>query len=142
MLAPCTIDNSCLPSTYWYVAALNALHYPDPHAVTCLRLRPGNEIRLLGGYHGALPLLAGSRRTVASSQTLAPSPRLPSILGLDRDSHVRFRAFRTRQPLACRRRRLQRRRTGGCCHERTCGRRLDVWRGRCGASEGALSGSV
>ena len=95
---------------------------------------------------GSTPRLGCRRSTssrqlstyVAASRTVAPSPSLPAILALDRDSHVRFRAFRTRELGACPRRWPWRRRTCGRCHERTRGRLLDLRRGRCGAPESAL----
>ena len=56
---------------------LDALDISTPRAVTCLRLRPVNEVRLPGGGPDDLRLQGRSRR---AWQRLEPSAHLPSLL--------------------------------------------------------------
>ena len=62
-LALFSIDSCSSHSALLRSAAVNPLRYSNPCAVTCLRPRPGNGVRLPGWGAGALHLLGNSRRT-------------------------------------------------------------------------------
>ena len=124
-----------------YMTALCRTECPPLSKPTCGHLPPASARQ-----RGSTPRWGTRHSTssqplstcVAASRTLAPSPSLPAILALDRDSHDRFRACRTLDCGACPRRRPRWPRTGAPCRDRDRGRHLGLRTGRSAAPERAL----